>query len=67
MEKSVTEWRQILKKGRNEMDRYYERLRDMIVNAYIEAMGVDKWISLTNKEKHDVVMAIARDLLKALD
>lgn len=49
------------------MERDFEKMRDMIIDAYIEAMGIDKWISLTNKEKHDVVMAIARDLLRALD
>ena len=63
----MRKWRKPTKKGRNEMDRYYERLRDMIVNAYIEVMGVDKWIGMTDKEKHDVVMAIARDLHRALD
>ena len=35
--------------------------------AYIEVMGEEKWISLTDKEKHDVVMIMAKDMMKAMN
>lgn len=42
-----------------------EKMIDMITEAYIEVMGIEKWNGLTDQEKHDVVMIIARDLMKA--
>ena len=42
-----------------------EKMIDMITEAYIEVMGVEKWNSLTDDEKHDVVMIITKDLMKA--
>ena len=39
----------------------------MIEKAYIEAMGIEKWNSLTDKEKHDAVMIIAADAARALN
>lgn len=39
-----------------------EKMVNMIAKAYIEVMGVEKWNSLTDKEKHDVVMIIVKDL-----
>ena len=38
----------------------------MIAEAYITVMGLEKWNSLNDQEKHDVIMTIARDLNKAL-
>ena len=35
---------------------------NMIANAYIKVYGIEKWNSLSDKEKHDVVMFIANDL-----
>ena len=42
-----------------------DKMINMITEAYIKVMGVDKWNSLTDDEKHDVVMIIAKDLMKA--
>lgn len=39
-----------------------EKMINMIAEAYIKVMGVEKWNSLTDKEKHDVVMTIVKDL-----
>lgn len=38
------------------------KMVDMIVESYITVMGEEKWNSLTNKQKHDVVMFIVNDL-----
>ena len=40
---------------------------NMIANAYIEIMGIEKWNALTEEQKHDVVMIMAQDAMKALD
>ena len=40
---------------------------EMIRTAYIQTMGIDKWNSLTDKEKHDVVMILVNDMSKALN
>lgn len=40
---------------------------EMVREAYITVMGEKKWNSLTDQEKHDVVMAIVSDASKALD
>lgn len=36
----------------------WEKMVDMIREAYIMVMGVEKWESLTDQQKHDAVMAI---------
>lgn len=36
---------------------------ELIREAYIRVMGVDKWDSLTDEQKHDAVMTIAKDVL----
>lgn len=38
-----------------------------IENAYITVMGQEKWDGLTEQQKHDVVMLITKDMLKALN
>ena len=35
--------------------------------AYIKIMGVEKWESLTDEQKHDAVMIMAKDFNKMLD
>lgn len=40
---------------------------DMIVKAYIEVMGAEKWNSLNDEQKHDAVMMIAKGALKILE
>ena len=44
----------------------FEKMVEMIKNAYIEVYGIEKWESLNNQEKHDAVMFIAKDLSKAI-
>ena len=43
-----------------------EKMVNMIVEAYIKVMGVDKWNSLTAIQQHDVIMNIAKDFGKAV-
>lgn len=43
-------------------DMKVNRMVEMIVEAYIEVMGEEKWNSLTAEQQHDAVMTIARDL-----
>ena len=42
----------------------FEAMVEMIKNAYISVYGEEKWNSLTDKEKHDAVMYIAKDFGK---
>ena len=38
---------------------------DSIVEAYIKIMGQNKWDSLSDQQKHDMIMTVVKDLLKA--
>lgn len=38
---------------------------EMVRTAYVKVYGEAKWISLTNQQKHDVVMILCEDLLNA--
>lgn len=49
------------------MKQDWEKMVDQIKEAYIKVMGLEKWNSLTDQQKHDAVMIIVRDALKALD
>lgn len=40
-----------------------EKMIDMIIEAYVQVMGREKWNSLTAQEQHDVIMTIVKDLL----
>lgn len=40
---------------------------NMIREAYITAMGIEKWNSMSGQEQHDAVMFITRDLLRRLE
>ena len=42
----------------------FETMVEMIKNAYISVYGEAKWNSLTDTEKHDAVMYIAKDFGK---
>ena len=42
----------------------FESMVEMIKNAYISVYGEAKWNSLTDTEKHDAVMYIAKDFGK---
>ena len=44
----------------------WEKMVDTIAKAYIEVMGIEKWNSLTDEQKHDAVMILARDLDKVI-
>ena len=45
----------------------FEETVNTIRAAYIDTMGLEKWNSLTDEQKHDVIMITAKDILKALD
>ena len=45
------------------MEPKVEKMIDMIAEAYMQVYGTEKWDSLTDDEKHDVVMIIVTDLL----
>ena len=47
--------------------RNFEETINTIRKTYIKAYGIEKWVSMTDDQKHDVIMAIARILLKTLD
>lgn len=42
-----------------------KQMVNMICEAYIQVMGIEKWSSLSEGEQYDVIMTIAKDLLKA--
>ena len=46
-------------------EKFFEMFIESARNAYIDVMGEEKWISLTDKEKHDAVMFMAKDMAKA--
>ena len=48
-------------------EKFFEMFIESAINVYIEVMGEEKWISLTDKEKHDAVMIMAKDLMKAMN
>lgn len=43
-----------------------EKIVNMIIEAYINVMGVDKWNALSESKQHDVIMKLASDLDKLL-
>jgi hypothetical protein len=43
-----------------------EKIVNMMIKAYIEVMGADKWNSLTAEEQHDVIMLMVKDSMNAL-
>lgn len=36
---------------------------NMVIEAYVSVMGIDKWNSLTVEQQHDVIMTIIKGLL----
>lgn len=44
-----------------------EKMIDMAAAAYISVMGREKWESLTDQQKHDVVMIIWKNFEKLYD
>ena len=47
-------------------EKFFETFIENARKAYIEVMGEKKWISLTDKEKHDAVMVLAKDMAKGM-
>lgn len=43
------------------------RTIEMIKEAYISVLGVEKWNGLNDQEKHDVIMTIAKDFNELLE
>ena len=43
-----------------------ENIINMVKESYIKVMGQEKWNSLIDQEKHDVVMILVKDMLNAL-
>ena len=48
-------------------DEFINKFVDTVVKVYIHVYGLDKWLSLTLQEQHDVIMIIAVDLNNWLD
>ena len=44
----------------------FDKMVEMMKAAYIQVMGIEKWNSLTDQEKHDAIMMIAKGLDIAL-
>ena len=42
------------------------KIVEMIIEAYIMVMGLEKWNSLTEQQQHDVIMIIVKDALQGL-
>lgn len=38
----------------------FDKMVEMMEAAYIQVMGIEKWNSLTDQEKHDAIMMIAK-------
>lgn len=48
------------------MTKEMNQIIDAVEAAYIKAMGAEKWNSLTDRQKHNVVMILVRDMNKTL-
>ncbi len=49
------------------MTKEMNQIIDAVEAAYIKVMGAEKWNSLTDRQKHNVVMILVRDMNKTLD
>ena len=47
-------------------EKFFEMFIESARNAYIDVMGEEKWNSLTEQEKHDAVMFMAKDITNAM-
>ena len=48
------------------MTREQKQAIETIKEAYIKVMGIEKWNSLTDKQKHDVIMILVKDMLERI-
>lgn len=39
---------------------------NMVIDSYVNVMGVEKWDSLTEEQQHDAIMAIVMDFGKTI-
>jgi len=44
----------------------FELITEAAKEAYIAIMGKTKWNSLTDQQKHDVIMIMVKDMHKAM-
>lgn len=44
-----------------------QRLIEMMIDAYVEVMGAEKWDSMNGQEQHDIIMAMVKGATMALD
>ena len=44
-----------------------EKIVNMMIEAYVEVMGADKWNGLTADQQHDVIMTMVKDTLNGLN
>lgn len=42
------------------------RFIDMVKESYVSVMGIGKWNSLTDAQKHDVIMIFVEQLVAAM-
>ena len=47
-------------------EEFFEMFLNAAKTAYISVYGVEKWNSLSDKEKHDATMILAKDLFKTV-
>ena len=47
-------------------EKFFEMFIESAKKAYIQIMGEEKWVSLTDTEKHDVVMYLAKGMYAAM-
>ncbi len=43
-----------------------EKIVNMIIEAYTQVMGADRWRSLTAEEQHAVIMTLAKETNEAI-
>lgn len=48
-------------------EKFFEMFIETAKNAYIKVFGEEKWNSLTDTEKHDVVMMLAKGMTAAFE
>lgn len=44
-----------------------EKTVNMMIEAYVKVMGIEKWNSLTGEQQRTVIMTMANELNKAID
>lgn len=44
-----------------------EKTVNMMIEAYVRVMGIEKWNSLTGEQQRTVIMTMVNELNKAID